>query len=351
MSTNLIIGGQNSSANQPDYGYFGPFASQTEAISTSSDAFSHILSFLEPKDLACSERVCRSWNRFIHSTDLWKRQCQIRLGIPAATDPKGYLPKCPSYKKSLQLISSSILDGSVYEFYIGKVGQVPRIPEEISLKKSNEPDPCDPTKTVGTEYVWMYCPPYIETDLKGFSLDKPDDPNDLEAPKLIRRESENKVLKVPVTINNIVELFKCPKTGNPSTYEYIWDKIIEQHGNKRIPAGWICMRKNVIGRNQSFARQQALAKESGVVIPQLLQRILFNFMEHVRSRRANVYPDGQYPYTFARTSTLTPQGNDWPSGCGGGGPLGLRVNDHSYDYDCVGVAVALPAEEVQAIGP
>ena len=36
--------------------------------------------------------------------------------------------------------------------------------------------------------------------------------------------------------------------------------------------------------------------------------------------------------------------------CGAGGPSGLSVSHARFDYDNVGVAVALPAE-VQAIGP
>ena len=112
------------------------------------------------------------------------------------------------------------------------------------------------------------------------------------------------------------------------------------------------MREGVIGRNLTFAQQQAAATAAGVVIPQLGHRILFNFLRHAEAE-ANTYPDGRNPWTFARTSTLTvdSQGVAWPSGCGGGGPSGLHVNSHYFDvvHDYVGVAVALPAE-VQAIG-
>lgn len=198
---------------------------------------------------------------------------------------------------------------------------------------------------------------------ESFALDKPDDSNDLEAPQLIPRKEElveafvrkiglgaqpkKQVLKVPVTINNIVKLFKRPKAGHSSTYSYIWERIVEEHGNERISPGWTCMRVGVIGRNLSFKQQKALASTNGVVLSELLPRILFNFLEHARSE-TNVYPDGQDPWTHARTSTsmLDSNGNAWLLGCGPGGPSGLGVSHRIFDGGNVGVAVALP-EEVQ----
>lgn len=162
------------------YNHLGPFSSQTKGRSLAGIEFLHVLSFLAPKDLAHAERVCRAWKQFIGSQERWKEQCQVQLGIHAKMDPKGYLPSCSSYKKCLQLMSSSILDGSIYEFYVGKVGPVPQIPKEISLKKWKDPDPCDPTTTIGAEYVWMYCPSHITINIRGFTLDRPDDPNDIE---------------------------------------------------------------------------------------------------------------------------------------------------------------------------
>jgi hypothetical protein len=325
---------------------------------------------LGPKDLARAEGVCRSWNRFIDKTDQWKRLCRIQLNS-GAIDPGTYLPACNSYKEGLRLVLSRVYDENRYRYHLGaQVEPFPRSSEALSLKRFNEPDPCDPTQTKGQKYVWMDSPSYFKIPVDGdfpFELDKPDDPNDEEAPQLIQRKSgdverlrrlvglgsepEKKILKVPNTINNLGVLFKHPKNGNPSTYDYIWDKISAQHGNKRIPQGRLCMREDVIGRNLTFAQQQAAATEAGVVIPQLGHRILFNFLRHAET---NTYPDGQDPWTFARTSTLTrdSEGNDWPSGCGAGGPSGLNVHNCSnfFDSDSVGVAVALPAE-VQAIGP
>jgi len=181
------------------------------------------------------------------------------------------------------------------------------------------------------------------------------DPNDEEAPRLIKKEGdlsklEKMVLKVPNTINNLPVLFGHPKNGHPSKYDYVWKAISSQHGNKRIPAGPICMREDVIGRNLTFPQQETAATKARVVIPVLGHRILYNFL---RQAKTNIYPDGQNPSTYARTSTGTvdPSGTPWPSSCGGGGPSGLDVDSLlDIGHDNAGVAVALPAE-VQVSDP
>ena len=374
MSTELVIGKQNSNISRSPYGPLGPFASPNQGRSLlSNDEFGRVLSFLGPIDLARSEIVCRNWDRFINYTGQWRQQCKTLLGVSTNEDLEKYRPKSPSSKGSLQMLVSSMIDGSVYESYIGKIGPVPRIPKEISLTRWNEADPCDPTKKIGTEYVWMYRPSHIEISVPRNSplyLDGPDDANNPEAPRLIERTPEKAEgllirlakkampvikLKVPVTINNIEQLFKRPKIGNPSKYDLVWDKIVEQHGNKRIVAGWTCIKKEVIGRNLTYVQQLALANEKGVVPSDLATRILANCWGHVRSGEANVYPDGRNPLTLARTSTLTrcSQGNAWPTDCGAGGPSGLGVyssDEGLIGFDLVGVGVALPAE-VEAIGP
>ncbi len=353
------------------YGPSGLFASPTRRPLADNE-LGHVLSFLNPEELARAERVCRSWNQCIHTTDQWKKQCENRLNIPTHMDPRDFLSELEgsrSYKGVAQLaIPAKVLDARIYQRILGaEIEPVP--PKETALEKRNEQDSCDPAETIGQKYVWIDSPSYFKISVDGdfpFELDKPDDPNDDEAPRLIQKEvglverfrrtiglgskPEEMVLKVPNTINNLGVLFKHPKKGNPSTYDYVWEAISAQHGNKRIPAGRICMREDVIGRNLTFAQQQATATAAGVAIPQLGHRILFNFLRHAEAE-ANTYPDGRNPWTFARTSTLTvdSQGVAWPSGCGGGGPSGLGVGSIFIDYDYVGVAVALPAE-VQAIG-
>lgn len=349
----------NSNHKQYTFGFFGPFASPLRRPLANQE-FDHILCFLGLQDLARCEKVCFNWFKFIQLTDQWKKQCQTQLGISSKTDPNRYLPRCQSYKKSIQLVFSRILDKNIYETYLrAKVSCPPRIPESISLKNWQNSDPCDPTTTIGKEYFWMYCPSHVEITIPENSsvvLDKVDDPNDPDAPRLIQKkvgfthslgkmlglkvQSQIKVLKVPVTINNLVELLKLAK--RESLYSYIWPNILEQHGNKRMSEGWVCMRRNVIGRNLSFAEQQALA--SGLTIPDLLSRIWFNVFERVLSCGKNLGPNRQDLDTYARTSTLTrdSQGIYCSTGC--------EINDFSrqsvycenFDCDDVGIAVTLP---------
>jgi hypothetical protein len=331
------------------------------------ELFGVVLGFLEPQDLDVSERVCKSWNERIESQGQWKIQCQNLCNLSPETDLRSCVPEASSYKEICQMVYLNIFGKSVYERYIGKVGSVPRIPNGLPFLRWNKPDPCDPTKRIGPEYVWMYIPSHIEIHSEAVALSKIDDPNDEEAPRLLRLHPFLRLLrrkagleesvsgtrsvlkvKVPVTINNIKILFENPKEGNPSTYSQIWDKIAKQHGNKRWTAGWVCMRKDATFRNLTFADQQALAAERGVALSELLPRILFNCLGHVRSGTANIYPDGQNPWTYVRTSTLTRGGygdNDWPSGCGDGCPSGLCVsNDDIFDGDVIGAAVVLPEE-------
>lgn len=344
----IIAGGSqrlNSSktAQSLDYGCFGPFASRTKGISLPSALFDQTLSFLAPEDLRAAEEVCPNWSTCIKSTEQWKKQCQYMLGLLPSVDPKEYLSKSLTHKENARMILSSILGKSVWRRYIGDIGLVPPIPEEISLRNWNKPDPCDPSSTIGKEYIWLYCPSHIVTNLKDFVLSGPDDPRSPEAAKLIEKTGSI-VQKVPVTIHNIGKLFKRPKTGHSSMYCYIWPDILEQHGNKKIQPGWRCMRKSVIGRRLPFVRQQELAKVCKVVITQLQARIVYNFLEHARS---NVYPDGRNPRTVARTSTLTrdEQGVFWSSGCGIGGSSGLEVShDRLCDGVDVGIGVMLSAE-------
>ncbi len=358
-----------------------------------------IFSFLEPPALGRAGRVCRKWNEVIQYNggeyvSLWEKQYRRLYNIPksvTAGELAQRLPVGSSYKEAVRLYFCTIFDAEFYERYLGKVPPAPPIPRGmLSWQVLNREDPCDPTTTIGKAYAFMYVPPYIEIDMvPGDRLDGPDDPNHCKAPRFLRerpvkqfwerkvpkffrqetrplqtlsgnaaerciglskewfKEQGLLVLKVPLTINNLRKIFQHPKTGNPSTYRYIWGKVVQQHGDTPIPPGWICLRKDVIGRNLSFSDQRNLAQKCGVEISTLAQRVLFDFVVHVGSGTANVYPDGEAPLTYARTSTLV---NNWFMACGAGGPSGLSVRDGSFDYVVVGVGVALPSE-VQAIGP
>lgn len=345
----------------------------------SPEVFGDVLSYLEPQDLVCSIKVCRAWKCHVEAECQWKTQCQILLDLPSQTDPKSYVPGLSSYKAIFRQVYASILGEHVYSRYIGTIESVPRIPKSISLQRWNEPDPCNPaldlTKpfwkpgTIGEKYVWVYIPSdIIITDSKGvFALSKEDDPNDTEAPELLLKEEgleesvskpiefgTQSVLKVPVTINNIKVLFKYPKEGKPLIFEVEEDQIIKQLGNKRWPAGWFCMRNEVFAKGGRFVNQDEIVSCRRVVHSELLPRILFNCLKHVRTGEVNIYPDDENLMTYARTSTRITRSeldNSRPVICGYSSPDVLRVAiyfPHFVDDLSVGVAVELP-KEVRAI--
>ena len=369
MTTELVIGDIGSNTSQSGYDHLESFACQNKRISLSDDTFGYVLSFLGPHDLGCSEKVCRYWNGFIKSNKIWEQNCMILLGVSNYEDLEKYRPSSPSSKESVKRLVSQIIDPHVYSLYIGDVGPAPAIPNEISLTKWNEADPCDPTKKVGSGYFWMYRPSYIEISVSNKSplyLDGPDDLSKPDAPKLMERAPEytegllirlaKKALpeikiKVPMTINNFGQLFGHSKIGNRPKYNYITDALLEQHGNKRIKEGWACIKKEVIGRNLSYPEQLALADQTGVVLSDLATRILANLWNHARSGDAKTYLDRHDPSTFARTSTpFVAEGNEFPSGCGDGGDSGLGVYTHFFDNETVGLGVELPSE-ISVIGP
>lgn len=371
MSTNLKIETQNPSI--VTYGRFGPFASQLQKRFLASIEFSLVLSFFGPKDIARFENVCSDWTRCIHATHQWKKHCQTKARIHTL-DPKRYLPAGLSYKEMFLLLCSRIFDESLYESYLcAKVGPVPPIPEEISVSRWLDPDPCEKNTTMGEQGVWMYLPPYLDITIPGDSpwfLDSAKPPQLLdgrivtwnrEEPKT---KSKNQVLRVPITINNFRALMKRANRGDPCN---IWPQISWQHGNTRIVKGWIWMRRYPVKIGLSFIKQQDFVNKRRVAIPDLPSRIWFNVFEHAQSGE---YPDGKNPVTYARTSTLTRgwQGTYWPTGCGQGHSnkntkylnhldsslfnyafTGLRIQYYSrkFDFSLVGVAVSLPVKKAQ----
>jgi hypothetical protein len=343
----------------------GPFARAGER---DQHAFSHALGFLAPQDLGRTERVCRLWNGFVGRTDQWKRYCQRILNI-GPMDPARFLPEDISYKEAARrgLPRTKIYDGSSYQRILrGRgilrvdIGPVPPpIPETISLARSNQPDPCgrmpgprDQAGTIGQNYVWMWSPHYFEIQVNEddfpYELREVGDHPPEDAPRLVRkragpaeRAARTIRLRIPNTIYNLGVLFRHL---NKAEYLYMCKPISTQHGDKRISDGWVCMREEVVARNRTFAQQEAdVAIRDGVIV-QLGCRILFNFLRHAET---GIYPEGDKPWMFARTSTRTADGTgrELPSSCGEGGIRGLRVDlVDVIDDDRIGVAVALPSE-------
>jgi hypothetical protein len=368
-----------------------------------------ILGFLGPQDLRIAEVVCRDWRTCVHLTNQWEKQCKYKLGLADKTNSKNYLPEGQSYKEIFRLISPRIHDRAFYRRYIGDIGPIPQIPEEISPKNWYLPDRCDQSKKIGEEYVWVPFPSHVTITVpedSALHLNGPDDPANPEAPRLILQEddpsflalskdsavdpirvqSRNKVLKVPVTLNNLDTVMSIlswrrnceEKIRNtlPKNYNYTLSlpyvncgrDVTKQHGNKRMVAGWGCMRKNVTEKNRTLVQQQTSAADARVQLTNLLRRVWFNIFEHANSCRTHarrnrcihnnfgVYADNP-SFTFARTSTLIRdnEGNLRHSTCGGRDEqLDFETYGDSYGGaadDEVGIAVELSGEVERQLAP
>ncbi|HSW87230.1 MAG TPA: F-box-like domain-containing protein [Rhabdochlamydiaceae bacterium] len=306
--------------------------------------FDLVLSFMEPKDLVCSEKVCRSWNKFIKATEQWKKQCQKRLNLPNHIDPNNFLPEKWNYKLGAWFGSPKVFDAKIYRDYLGAdVGIVPPIPKKIALERSVEPDPCDDNKKIGQNYVWLYRPKSFKISSDVFYLDKPEDPNEEDAPLIVKKEDgkfdQMEVLEVYNTISNVEKLFKNPRKGKSLGYEYIHSDVVYYHGSKRSTSEWICMREDVIGKKLHFLEQLEIAKIKGVIVASLLDRINYTFFKRISSKILSDELQG----TFARTSPLyfKHYRHPWEAYSVGSFSGGLDIRC-PFDHDQIGAAVALP---------
>lgn len=304
-----------------------------------SDPFGNALSFLKFSDLTQIESVCRDWRACVESTHQWKGQCERELSLFMKRYSDGRpLEKVP-YKKIFQSSYPQMIGEDMYRRYLGEIGKVPPIPESFSFGIDSHRDPCDPNQTIGTQYVRLYIPPYIEMKLVGYIFNQPDDSGP-EAPMLMREyenESE-KVLKVPVTLYNLLQLFSDSKMKKPFLLTHVSDEILERYGHQRAQSGWVCIRRNVLGQNMRIRELEALVEEKKVIATQLLHRVLFHFFEYVRSSEVGRLYD---TYTFGLiASGEADQGNFL--GCIFD-PLCLCIIESLRpDSDDLGVYVSLP---------
>jgi hypothetical protein len=291
-----------------------------------------ICSFLNTRDLTRVERVNSTFQE--SAERCWGDRCCKEISLPKSDDLM--LPAGMSAKSCFLFLIDTIFDERVYERHIGNVETAPPISKAAFLRLCNTPDPCDPTKIIGREYILMYIPESITITQKGISLSKEDDPNDPQAPQLIRGDSTSeKTLKVAVTINNLAKLFSVPKAGVISNYLKPSEGVISILGDQRVLPGWVCMRKDVIGLGLSFTKQQELAIEKGVIIPEIISRILFHFLFQILGHQENS--------EFGRTSSLINIGFGSES-CGCSRDLNyLKLCCRSDDY-LTGLSVALPAK-------
>ena len=159
---------------------------------------------------------------------------------------------------------------------IGKIGQVPRLPNNIN-EILEGPCPIYPGKKIKETHILAYKPKQVNEQ--------------------------------PLTVNNIGKLF--PIQGKATGYKYIWDAIVTEHGDTPVEKEeWLLMTKDVLPRskNKSYIEQQTLVKslsekaQAEYQVPQLIDAITCIFAEFVSSE-TRLYSDNPWTYTRCQEKT------------------------------------------------
>jgi hypothetical protein len=191
--------------------------------------------------------------------------------------------------------------------HIGKVEEVPHLPDNID-DILESPCPIWEGKKIKETHVLVY---------------KPQQVNDQ-----------------PHTINNIGKLVLIE--GKATDYRYIWDAIVNEHGNTPVEKGeWVLMTKDVLpgSRNKSYTEQQTLVRnlsEKAHVeyqVPKLIDAITCIFAEYVSSK-TRLYSDTPLTYTRCQEQT-----KGFQLVVGGFAPGGLCVIYCHFVCDFGGVGV------------
>ena len=187
---------------------------------------------------------------------------------------------------------------------IGKIGKVPRLPNNIN-EILEGPCPIYEGKKIKDTHILAYKPKQVNVQ--------------------------------PLTVNNIGTLF--PIQGNATGYRNIWSEIITEHGNTPVEKEeWLLMTKDVLpgSRNKSYTEQQTLVKnlsekaQAEYQVPKLIDAITCIFAEYASSGTRLYSTD---PWTYTRCQEKI---RGYQSIVGGFAPAGLIV-DNYFVGDDIGV--------------
>ena len=139
---------------------------------------------------------------------------------------------------------------------------------------------------------------------------------------------------IPETVNGKpFNLKTWGKLVKASKYRYIWDAIINEHGNQATTKShWVLMTKDVIegSRNKNYTDQQALiaefAKQTEInyEVPNVLDAAIGIFMHYIRFGERLFNADNDlWTYTHCQEKA-----KDWQIVVGGFSPAGLSVCYH-----------------------
>ncbi len=198
--------------------------SESELSGRSPKAFQLIMGYLEPKEIAPLEQVCKSWKRTICSEDqaVWKFQYKMQ---EAEQDLDRGI-----YKDAFANPNPRMAFGPKewINFY-GKPGPVPRLPSTIHKTIATRKDPFSLTdKVLRDNYTLTLVPATVD--------------------------------QKPLTLVHLKDLAERPRNmGNPMTFE-IDKAIMEQIAAKPLTKSvWVFMRKDPFGSlEEDFAGSQKI---------------------------------------------------------------------------------------------
>ena len=247
----------------------------------------HCFSFLHPKELDNTRRVCRKWND-LSNVELEK------------TDLKGLEKLFPKL---------TILDLRVWEKYIDLAKHGLEVCDTLPPRR-------DEVIEVMTE---LFATAKIENDA-GITL--------LAVPRGYSLESANKSAKTPLK-------------GNPTCIRYVSEGVRNQLGNQKVKKTYYVAITNSVltgSRNKSVEYQKALLHEIGCAMPPYLSMLVLNLLTRIISSATPstcLYDED----TYSRgEETVEMYGRDFHTVVGGFVLDGLFADSLNYDNSTIGVA-------------
>jgi hypothetical protein len=148
----------------------------------------------------------------------------------------------------------------------------------------------------------------------------------------------------PLHLNHLRELVKNPKTGHRTDYDYVYQPIVDEHGNTSPKSSYwalMSMKELPNSREKSYQEQQSLvAVNPSFEVPDLLSGAVC-ILTHFVKTGVPLFPRGQdlWTYTRCKETWLNPNDNRrYQTVVGGFGAPGLNFNYSSFGFSSVAVA-------------
>lgn len=151
-------------------------------------------------------------------------------------------------------------------------------------------------------------------------------------PQTVTRIVNGRPVTVPLTLRTLDELLRSSNNGADVGYRFIWEEILEEHGDTPVgESHWVLMTNDVVpgSRNQNYPHQKQLVENQGYEVPDLLDAATAILLERIRSGR-RLFSSNPWTYTRCQQTTL-----GYQSVVGGFARGGLSVGSYVHGSDGV----------------